>query len=467
MAFRSQSSSPRRAPKLLGPERLLERIGQRLDLLKGGRDVDERHATLRATIAWSYDLLDEDEQRLFCALAVFRGGCTLEDAEAVAAADVDTLESLLDKSLVRRRIGPDQVERFWMLETIHEFALEKLAASGAEAALRCAQADRLIELADRAGTQAIIDVPHRWNLDPVAQELDNIRAVLEWALEHDPERGLQLATWLEAFWVVREPIEGASWLERFLARSPHLDALLRSRALRALGGSRDIVGEVELAAPCYRQSLELSSSLGNEAEASHTRFRIAANMVMRGEKEAAWPLLDEALQEARRLGIRVGEAQALAFQAEKAYSEGELAVALELVLESAEIAGGAGWIWWESGQLHSAATIEREQGNLDAAEGYAKRALELTLELGDRQNMVYCASELAIIAAQRGDALRAGRIWGAIDNEASTRRIGVWEAEAPELERLVLSVDGPAFTAARAEGSLLSIPDAVAGGDRG
>ncbi len=113
--------------KLLGPERLLERITQRLDLLKGGRDVDERHATLRATIAWSYDLLDDDEQTLFARLAVFRGGCRLDAAEAVCEADLDTLASLLDKSLVRRRTDADGGERFWMLETIREFATELLA----------------------------------------------------------------------------------------------------------------------------------------------------------------------------------------------------------------------------------------------------------------------------------------------------------------------------------------------------
>ncbi len=116
--------------KLLSPEALLERLDARLDLLKGTRDADERHATLRATIAWSYDLLDEDEQRLFRRLAVFRGGCTLESAEAVCDADLDTLASLLDKSLVRRRTGALGEERFWMLETIREFALERLEESG-------------------------------------------------------------------------------------------------------------------------------------------------------------------------------------------------------------------------------------------------------------------------------------------------------------------------------------------------
>ncbi len=122
--------------KLIGPEQLLERIGQRLDLLKGGRDADERHATLRATILWSYDLLDEDEQALFARLAVFRGGATIENVEQVCGSDLDTLASLFDKSLVRRRTDADGEERFWMLETIREFARERLDASGEEDALR-------------------------------------------------------------------------------------------------------------------------------------------------------------------------------------------------------------------------------------------------------------------------------------------------------------------------------------------
>jgi len=206
--------------KLLGPEQLLERIAQRLDLLRGGRDADERHATLRTTIAWSYDLLDDDEQRLFARLAVFRGGCTLEAAEAVCDSSLDTLASLLDKSLVRRRTDANGDERFWMLETIREFARERLAASGEEDALRRLQTDWLMELADRAGTRATVGVPGKWDVDLVAPEIDNVRAVLDWAAEHDPERGLTLAASLEGFWLVREPTEGASRLEPLLARAP-------------------------------------------------------------------------------------------------------------------------------------------------------------------------------------------------------------------------------------------------------
>src|SRR4051794_31797588 len=223
--------------KLLDPEQLLERIAQRLDMLKGGRDADERHATLRTTIAWSYDLLDEHEQQLFARLAVFRGGCTLEAAEAVCDSNLDTLASLLDKSLVRRRTDANGDERFWMLETIREFAREHLAASGEEDALRGLQTGWLLELADRAGTRGTIGVPGKWDVDVVAPEIDNVRALLDWAAEHDPERGLALAASLEGFWLVREPSEGASRLEPLLARAPDAEPELRGHALRALAGA--------------------------------------------------------------------------------------------------------------------------------------------------------------------------------------------------------------------------------------
>ena len=116
--------------KLLTPEQLLERLGHRLDALKGTRDADARHATMRATIAWSHDLLDEDEKRLFARLSVFRGGCTLETAEAVCDASLDPLGSLLDKSLLRRRTGRLGEERYSMLESIRQFASERLEGSG-------------------------------------------------------------------------------------------------------------------------------------------------------------------------------------------------------------------------------------------------------------------------------------------------------------------------------------------------
>ena len=447
--------------KALSPEQILERLSEKLDLLRGGRDADERHATLRTTIAWSYDLLDADEQRLFARLAVFRSGCTLEAAEAVCDSNLDTLASLVDKNLVRRRSDANGEERYWMLETIREFAREHLAASDEEDALRRHQADWLIALADRAGTRATVGVPGEWDLDLVAPEIDNVRAVLDWAVEHDPERGLALAASLEGFWLVREQAEGASRLEPLLARAPDAEPELRAHALRALGGAYQLSGDSERAAPYYQRSLDLFIASGDEVQTANLRYRVAGNMVDMGETAAAWPLLEEILRTFRQLDLPRGEAQVLGYLAEKPRAEGDLARAIELMLESAAIAHEIGWAWWESGQLRGAAELERTLGKLDAAEGHALRSLELSLALGNRRGALITAAELAVIAAKRGDAERAGRLWGAIECEQTSRPVRQWENRREEFEALVVGADGPKFASARAEGRLLSIAEAA------
>ena len=446
---------------VLGPKQLLERITQRLDLLKGGRDVDERHSTLRATIAWSYDLLDDEEQRLFGRLALFRGGCTVGDAEAVCGCDVETLGSLVDKSLVRRRAEGNGEDRFLMLETIRDFARECLQATGEEDRLRRVQADRLFDLVDRAGTRAVIHGPERWDFDLIAPEIDNIRAVLEWALDADPERGLRLAAWMESFWVVRDPVEGASWLERLLARTTEADPSLRARALRALGGTLDIFGEWAAAAPYYLASFDLFSAAGADAEAAHGRFRIATNMIFRGETADGWPLMERALEDFDRRDLPLGRSQVLGLLAQRSYAEGALSLGLEQALQSAALADEAGWTWWAAGEYDDAAMFERELGQLDAAELHSVRSLELALRLGDQRLILFGAAGLAAIAAARGDAERAGRIWGAVEAEASTGRVGRWHRERPEYEGSVLIVDGDVFREAHAEGKTLSIAAAA------
>jgi hypothetical protein len=184
-------------------------------------------------------------------------------------------------------------------------------------------------------------------------------------------------------------------------------------------------------------------------------------MVNRGETAVAWPLLEESLRTFRQLGLPRGEAQVLGFLADKPHGEGDLARALELTLESAAVAHEIGWTWWESGQLHGAAALERKLGKLDAAEGHALRALELSLALGARRGVVFTAAELAVIAAERGDNERAGRLWGAIESEQTSTPVRQWENKREELEALVLGVDGPAFARARTEGRLLSIAEAA------
>jgi predicted ATPase/class 3 adenylate cyclase len=447
--------------KLLSPEALLARIGARLDLLRGSRDADPRHVTLRTTIAWSYDLLDDEERQLFARLAVFRGGCTLESAETVCGADLAVLESLLDKSLLRRRGDPAGGDRFWMHETILEFATEQLAESNEEERLRRSHAEWLVRLVAPPAGRKHHEFRTPAELDLAQRELDNIRAALRWALEKEPELALELSVGLEEFWVIRDPVEGATWHERLLEAAPDAPPALRAAGLRSFGGALDIVGENERAAPCYRASLELLEALGDDDEAWNLRFRIGANAVNRGDPETGWPLIEASLEEFRRSRVPFRETQALAYLGEKAKLDGDLELAARLHSASAAIAHELGWAWWESHELACLAEIERLHGNLETAEQHSRDALALALGIGDRMRSVFAAAELASTAAARGDAEAAAQLWGAIESEEAEGSIGQWPEYRAEYERLVLSGAGPEFEQARAEGRLLSLGKAA------
>jgi predicted ATPase len=199
---------------VLSPAQILERLSQRLDLLKGGRDADPRQQTLRATIAWSYDLLDDRERALFARLAVFTGGCTLEVAEQIVNADLDTLQSLVAKSLLRHTS-----ERFWMLETIREFARERLVQSGAEAETRRRHAEHFLVIAEDAHEPAIGDITREY-CDSIEAELDNLRQALLWARDLDEgETLLRLTAAVADYWATRGlNREARVWLALALER---------------------------------------------------------------------------------------------------------------------------------------------------------------------------------------------------------------------------------------------------------
>ncbi len=159
---------------VLSPAQILERLGERLDLLRGGRDAQARQQTLRATIAWSYDLLSTEEHQLFAQLGVFAGGWTLEAAEKIARAELDILQSLVDKSLVRHTD-----ERFTMLETIREYAAERLDESREADNLRRRHAEYFLALAEEAEPSLLGPSPREW-IDRLELEFDNLRAAIDW-----------------------------------------------------------------------------------------------------------------------------------------------------------------------------------------------------------------------------------------------------------------------------------------------
>ena len=217
---------------LLTTAQLVERLGNRLDLLRGGRDTELRQQTLRATVEWSYDLLQPAEQRLLAGLSVFRGGWTLEAAERVCDADLDLLQSLADKSLIRRW----ETGRFGMLETIREFAAEQLEASAEAAALHARLAGFCFELADAAGLwpEALAAGAGAAGYAALAPELPNFRAALSRLVAGgELEAAAMLAVRLENFWVTNAPFDAKPILQEPLDRDPGYPPELHAWLLRA------------------------------------------------------------------------------------------------------------------------------------------------------------------------------------------------------------------------------------------
>ena len=212
--------------KLMTTDQLLTRLERRLDLLTTGmRDAPKRQATMRATIAWSYDLLPEAEQLLFRQLAIFAGSFELEAAEAVCGADLDGLQSLTDKSLLRH----DEHSRFFLLELTREYALEQLHACGQETVMRRAHADWFLKLASLADTQLTSDQESQW-LARVHADTTNFRAALAWCSRQDSAGAIELARTLFSPWMMHGQLhELIMWLERSLETNDAID--VRTRAV--------------------------------------------------------------------------------------------------------------------------------------------------------------------------------------------------------------------------------------------
>ena len=255
--------------KALTPEQILERLGERLDLFQGGRDAEERQKTLRATIEWSHDLLSPEEQQLFARLGVFVGGCTLESAEAVADADLDTIQSLVEKSLLRHTD-----DRFWMLETIREYAVERLDAQPARP-MRSAG----VTPSTSSPWPSRPTSPQRARAakrpDVVRPELDNIRAAIDWAVDSDLELAFRLTIAMEQFWVMNDAFEGVRRLDVLLERGPDISPVLRARALRVLGETTFISGDYERGFQMAEAALAEFERLGDERAVAVMLHRVS------------------------------------------------------------------------------------------------------------------------------------------------------------------------------------------------
>jgi predicted ATPase len=427
--------------KALSPAQILQRLSQRLDLLKGVRDADPRQQTLRGTIEWSYELLTAEEQQLFARLAVFAGGCALEAAEEVCDAAIDTLQSLVEKSLLRFTN-----ERYWMLETIREYAVERLERSGEVEDLRRRHVEHFLALAQEAEThledEALRGGGGEW-LDRLERELDNVRTALD-ELEAfgETERALEMTGGLSDFWASRgHVVEGLSRLESALGSddrptAARAKALLWAAELAALSGD---VPAMELRA---EEALGLSRRLGDARGEALSLHRLGYAVGEAGDWARAQQLLAESLRLFGDLGdehYALWLTRTLAW----AYAEsGDLERARALYEDGLHRARMLGSRSAEAALLGSLAWLAVTQSRVRDALLLLQESLDIKRELGDR-------SEIAIGLCSAARALTAvGRV------ETATRLLSCFEALAEETgggERWVMRMNEGTLATIRTE----------------
>jgi predicted ATPase/class 3 adenylate cyclase len=282
---------------VFSPEQLLDRLAQRLDLLRAGGHVDARQQTLRATIAWSHELLDPEEQCLFRRMSVFAGSCSFESAEQIAGADPDVLQSLLDKNLLRRRDGA-RARRFWMLETIREFASERLAAAGEDDDVQRRHLEHYAALAESCFDETLLGND---DLELLEDERENLRLALDFALRSDPELAISLARWLMPSWVQRgEYFEGRERLRAALAGAPDASGQARAWALRAAAQLAVQQSDHDVAEALGGEALALFRELGDQRGTAWTLNVLAWSAMGRGADYGRARLLFEQAADAHR-----------------------------------------------------------------------------------------------------------------------------------------------------------------------
>jgi predicted ATPase len=397
--------------KVLSPASMLTRLASRLQLLTGGaRDLPQRQQTLRAAMDWSYDLLNVAEQKLFRRMSVFVGGCNLEGVEAVCDTKgdleldlLDGMASMVDKSLARQVEQANGESRFLMLETIHEYALEKLRASGEEAATKRAHAAYCLILAEEEATQQNDAQGAGW-LDRLTLEHDNFRAALDWLIHTgDADWGLRLGTALFGFWETREYLaEGRDLLGRLLKLPGATGATKsRMRALFAAGVLTAEQGDYGSADRLMIESKDIALQLGDKTGAAVSLNALAVLKRDRGDIATAHALFDESLELWRELGDLKAVARGLSNLANVVKLKRNYDLARSLYGECLSIFRGLGDKTGVAWSLNYQGDVAREQGDSTAASALYEQGLAIFRELGDRWGIAGTLADLGGLAREQ------------------------------------------------------------------
>jgi predicted ATPase len=462
--------------KVLSPQKMLERLGNRLKLLTGGaRDLPKRQRTLRSTIEWSYGLLEEGEKALFIRLSVFAGGRTLEAIEAICDAEgdlpidvLDGLGSLVDKSLLKQEEGVGREPRFVMLETIHEFAREKLRESGEVENIERLHAEYFLALAQEAEPAVEGSQQQVW-LERLEEEHDNIRAALSWSLGQgeDAELALRMGAALGEFWYLRGYwSEGRRWLEEALTKSSPTPTAARARTLQRVSWLAFLQGDLDRAEEASEEGLglegvELFRTGGGDSTAAELRRQLGIVVGARGELEQETELLEESLTLSREAGSLRGMALSLFILGAGWRARGDLERATQLLEEALTM-------FRETGDQALIASVLTHlgftflfQGDLERATVTSDEAAAMLREQKHLSSLADALSNLGWVALLRGDSERARALYA--ESIRAQREIGA-KVTAPEnLLGLacVAAARGEAERSARLFGASEALPEAM------
>ncbi len=463
--------------KVLSPQQMLPRLQRRLSILtSGARSLPERQRTLRHAIAWSHDLLDPAEQRLFARMSVFRGGWDVEAAEVICHPQdlgldaLDGLTSLVDKSLIRKSEAGSRSVRFSMLETIREFGLEQLhAMNGVDITRR--HAEYFLDLAMEAEPHLTADDQGEW-LDRCDEEHPNIRAALRWAVEAgEADRAQDAAGALWRFWHQRGHLdEGRRWFDEVLAMpSGQGSTAARARALLGAGGVAWWQRDRDATGAFYKEAVAIERELGDPDRLAEALYNLSF-VVAGDDVDAATPLLQESLSLFRQVGNEAGIAQVLSMLVIEEARAGRWDAVIARLEETTTIWRRLGdrlhlafelvWLAFAFGR-----TARREEARAAALD-----ALELFREADNPTGIGIILTDLAFLATWEGRHEDALRLAGAA--ESVRQRIGappggfagILEDDPAEEARAHLPDD--ASRSAWEEGLAMSLDEAVAFGRR-
>jgi predicted ATPase/DNA-binding SARP family transcriptional activator/Tfp pilus assembly protein PilF len=454
--------------RVLSPDELLERF-ERLELLVAGpRDAPARQQTLRATLDWSFELLAAEEQQFYARLAVFSGGWTLEAAEAVCATGLEDLSSLSDKSLVRREDTDEAVPRFRMLETIREYALERLEESGEAERLRRRHAEYFRELAEQAARETGAGASTASVYGRLESDLDNLRAALTWADGAGAsELALGIAGALKLFWRVRGHLgEGRRWLETALEHARGETTPARARALEAVGALAQRSGDYAEAKAFWQEGLDIWRALGDERGVARSLGDLASVFDLEGDADQALPLYEESAELFRRLGLEYELAPVVSNHGDCLMSLGRLEEAGALFEEAVELCRASGREEQLVISMFNRGRVSALQDRHGDAAELFKDALRGARDLGYREMTAYCLKGIAEVLAAQGEASPSAHLLGASDQLFDELGAHVEAIERDTYERAVESLKAELgvepFTAAHTEGRSMPLEHAVA-----